>query len=59
MADPTPYLSTMTATSAALVSIIGGLLVARFVGLDSEHQGAQKLVAEAEARLALAPIPVI
>ncbi|MEV6543421.1 hypothetical protein [Streptomyces sp. NPDC051665] len=54
MADPTSYLSTMTATSATLVSIIGGLLVARFVGLDSEQQGAQKLVEEAEARLNVA-----
>ncbi len=54
MADPTPYLSTMTATSAALVSIVGGLLVARFVGLDSEQQGAQRLVEDAEARLAVA-----
>ncbi|WP_181802312.1 hypothetical protein [Streptomyces shenzhenensis] len=54
MADPTPYLSTMTGTSATLVSIIGGLLVARFVGLDSEQQGAQKLVEEAKARLNIA-----
>lgn len=54
MADPTPYLSAMTGTSATLVSIIGGLLVARFVGLDSEQQGAQKLVEEAEARLQVA-----
>jgi len=54
MADPTPYLSTMTATSAALVSIVGGLLVARFVGLDSEQQGAQRLVEDTEARLVVA-----
>ena len=54
MADPTPYLSSMTATSAALVAIVGGLLVARFVGLDSEQQGAQRLVDEAEERLELA-----
>lgn len=54
MADPTPYLSTMTGTSAALVSIVGGLLVARFVGLDSEQQGAQKLMDDAEERLRIA-----
>ncbi|MEY9948066.1 hypothetical protein [Kitasatospora sp. GAS1066B] len=54
MADPTSYLSTMTATSAALVSIVGGLLVARFVGLDSEQQGAQKLMDDAQERLGIA-----
>jgi hypothetical protein len=52
--DPTPFLSTIAAVSATLVAIIGGLLVARFVTLDSEQQGAQQLLDDAEGRLATA-----
>jgi hypothetical protein len=49
--DPTPFLSTIAAVSATLVAIIGGLLVARFVSLDSEQQGAQQLLDNASGRL--------
>jgi hypothetical protein len=54
MADPTPFLSTLTGASAGLVAIIGGLLVNRFVGLDSEQLGAQVVLDQAEQRLAIA-----
>jgi hypothetical protein len=36
--DPAPFLSTVILASAAFVAIVGGLLVARFVGLDSDQQ---------------------
>jgi hypothetical protein len=52
--DPGPLLSTIAGASSALVAIVGGLLVARFVTLDSEQQGAQRVLEDAEARLALA-----
>jgi hypothetical protein len=52
--DPAPFLSTIAGTSSALVAIVGGLLVARFVTLDSEQQGAQRVLDDAEARLAVA-----
>lgn len=52
--SPNPLLSTMTGTTGALVAIVGGLLVARFVGLDSEQQGVQRQVDDAEARLRIA-----
>ncbi len=42
--DPTPFLSTIAGTSSGLVAIVGGLLVARFVSLDSEQQGAQRVL---------------
>lgn len=51
MTDPSPFLSTIASSSAALVAIIGGLLVARFVTLDSEQEGAQHLVNEAVEQL--------
>ena len=54
MADPTPFLSTIAAVSATLVAIVGGLLVARFVTLDTEQQGAQQLLDEAQGRLTTA-----
>lgn len=54
MTDPTGFLSTIVATTAALVAIIGGLLVARFVGLDSDQAGAAKVLHEGEERLAAA-----
>jgi hypothetical protein len=54
VADPTPFLSTITGASAGLVAIIGGLLVNRFVGIDSEQQGAQALLDQAEERLRIA-----
>ena len=49
--DPTPFLSTMTGTSASLVAIVGGLLVARYVGLDSAQQGAEQVLNDARDRL--------
>lgn len=52
--DPATFLATVVGTSGALVAIVGGLLVARFVGLDSDQQSAQKLLVEAEQRLATA-----
>jgi hypothetical protein len=51
--DPAPFLSTITTASSALVAIVGGLLVARFVTLGSEQEGAQRVLADAEARLAV------
>lgn len=51
VADPSTFLSTVTASSAGMVAIVGGLLVARFISLESEQQGAQRLVEEAEGRL--------
>jgi len=52
--DPAPSLSTVILASAALVAIVGGLLVARLVGLDSEQQTSSKLLADASDRLAIA-----
>lgn len=52
--DPTTFLSTITGASVTLVAIVGGLLVARFVGLDSEQRGAAKALTEAEGTLATA-----
>jgi hypothetical protein len=36
--DSNLFLSTIAAASSALVAIIGGLLIARFVGLDSDQR---------------------
>jgi hypothetical protein len=52
--DPAPFLSTVILASAALVAIVGGLLVTRFVGLDSDQQTSRKLLADASDRLAIA-----
>ena len=52
--DPTPFLSTIVVTSAALVAIIGGLLVARFVSLDSDQRASRKVLGDAADRLAVA-----
>ena len=52
--DPAPFLSIVILASAALVAIVGGLLVARFVGLDSDQQTSRKLLADASDRLAIA-----
>lgn len=52
--DPAPYLSTVILTSAALVAIVGGLLVARFVSLDSDGLSSRKVITDAEAGLATA-----
>jgi hypothetical protein len=52
--DPTTFLSTIAATSAAMVAIVGGLLVARFVTISSEQEGAQNLLNDARERLTIA-----
>jgi hypothetical protein len=52
--DPAPFLSTVIVASAALVAIVGGLLIARFVGLDSDQQTSRKLLADAGDRLEIA-----
>ena len=52
--DPALFLSTIILASAALVAIVGGLLVGRFVSIDSDQQGSQKLLGDAEGRLAIA-----
>jgi len=54
VADPTPFLSTITGASAGLVAIIGGLLVNKFIGIDSEQQGAQAMLDQADDRLRIA-----
>ena len=52
--DPSPFLSTIVGTSATLVAIVGGLLVARFVGLDSDQRRIRKVLADARGRLGAA-----
>jgi hypothetical protein len=52
--DPAPFLSTIILASAGLVAIVGGLLVARFVSLDSDQQTNRNVLTEAEQRLATA-----
>jgi hypothetical protein len=52
--DPTAFLAAIAGTSAAMVAITGGLLVARFVTIASEQDGADKLVQDATERLATA-----
>jgi hypothetical protein len=54
MPDPSALLSTIAATSAAMVAIVGGLLVARFVTIASEQEGAQRLLDDARDRLSTA-----
>lgn len=52
--DPTPFLSAIVTVSVALVAIIGGLLVARFVGLDTDRRSSRKILAAARDRLGAA-----
>src|SRR4051794_13403569 len=54
MTDPTPFLSTAIQTSAGMVAIVGGLLVARFISLESEQQGVDQMIKEDEGRLTVA-----
>jgi hypothetical protein len=49
--DPGLFLATIATVSAALVAIVGGLLVARFVGLDSDQRANQRARDAAQARL--------
>jgi hypothetical protein len=52
--DPAPFLSTIILASAGLVAIIGGLLVARFVGLDTDERSNRRVLVDAAERLASA-----
>src|SRR5690348_16298297 len=52
--DPAPFLTTIITTSAALVAIIGGLLVAKFVSLDSDQRTSRKILIAARERLEVA-----
>ena len=52
--DPTPFLSTIVTASTALVAIIGGLLVARFISLDSDQRSSRQILAAAGDRLEVA-----
>ena len=52
--DPNLFLSTIAASSAALVAIVGGLLVARFIGLDSDQRQSRTALEAARGRLATA-----
>ena len=52
--DPAPFLSTIVTVSVALVAIIGGLLVAKFVGLDADQRASRKILAAARDRLDVA-----
>ena len=54
--DPNLFLSTIAAVSAALVAIIGGLLVARFVGLDSDQRTSRRARDAINGRLKLPAI---
>lgn len=49
--DPSWLPSTVAQSTAALVGIIGGLLVARFMSIDSEQKSLQAREAEADERL--------
>jgi len=49
--DSGTLLTTCAVVGAAIVAIVGGLLVARFVTLDSAQEGADRRVAELERRL--------
>jgi hypothetical protein len=49
--DPTPFLATVVGTSATLAAIVGGLLVARFVTIDSDQRTSRKVLADARERL--------
>jgi hypothetical protein len=49
--DPIPFLATIVTTSAALVAIIGGLLVAKFVGLDTDQRASRQILTGARERL--------
>lgn len=52
--DPALFLSTIILASGTLVAIIGGLLVGRFVGLDTDQRSNRSVLAAADERLASA-----
>lgn len=49
--DPSPLLSTTATAAAALVAIVGGLLVSRVVGLATERAGLDQRLDDLRARL--------
>jgi hypothetical protein len=49
--DPTAFLSAIVTVGATLAAIIGGLLVAKFVGLDADQRASRKILADARDRL--------
>lgn len=49
--DPNPLLSTTASAAAALVAIVGGLLVSRVISLATERSGLQQRLADLQARL--------
>jgi hypothetical protein len=49
--DSGPLLTMCATVGAAVVAIVGGLLVSRFVTLDSAQEGADRRVAELRTRL--------
>ena len=49
--DPNPLLSTTATAAAALVAIVGGLLVSRVINLASERSGLEQRLADLRARL--------
>ena len=52
--DPTPFLATVVGTSVTLAAIVGGLLVARFVSIDSDQRTNRRVLADAHERLGAA-----
>jgi hypothetical protein len=48
--DPSWLPSTVAQSTAALVAIVGGFMVSRFVSIDSEMSGARRRLEEAEER---------
>lgn len=51
MADSSALLTTCASAGATLVAIVGGLLVSRYVSLESDRQAAQRRVNELTGRL--------
>jgi len=49
--DPTPFLAAVVGTSVTLAAIVGGLLIARFVSIDSDQRTSRKVLADAGERL--------
>lgn len=54
MTDSGPLLSTLAASGATIVAIVGGFLVTRYVTLDVEQQAARRRLREAEHELTAA-----
>ncbi|GGS61329.1 hypothetical protein [Actinokineospora fastidiosa] len=54
MTGPNDFLTAMAGSTAGMVAIVGGFLVSRFVGMESEQQTLRRLVGDATARVELA-----